>query len=327
MKLLDCYMSAVAHYLPEARRDEIIRELRSNILDQLEHLAGPDQEPTEVQVAQVLNHMGHPQKVANQFLPPKRLVSEDLFPLYQQVLGYTLLIIFLVELIKISAVFVSGTYVSMTKIMLGYVAEVLAGFVNHGLLAFAIVTGLFYVFSNPPGGKPLLQPYRCWRAECLPPVIFNWQRIRPCNLAGDIGLNVFVLLIIFHQLWMPAEQLQQVVAQFSGQAEFWLYLVGAVVIASLMLDHWNIRYGYWTRSKLVLNLLLNSGSAILFIVLSRLPELFLPGENLDERTLGLVGVIDVSFRVGFLIMGLYLIYEVGRDIYRVKLLNKAGVSR
>lgn len=126
---------------------------------------------------------------------------------------------------------------------------------------------------------------------------------------------------------MPAEQLQQVVAHFSGQAEFWLYLVGAVVIASLMLDHWNIRYGYWTRSKLVLNLLLNSGSAILFIVLSRLPELFLPGENLDERTLGLVGVIDVSFRVGFLIMGLYLIYEVGRDIYRVKLLNKAGVSR
>src|SRR5690606_38564616 len=206
MKLLDRYMSAVAHYLPESRRDEITRELRSNILDQLENqiesLAESDQGPNEAQVAQVLNSMGHPQKVANQFLPPRQLVSEELFPFYKQVLGYALLIVFLVGVIKLSVAFISSSYIPLAGMVLGYTFGLFADFVSQGLLAFAVVTGIFYVLSNPPGGKPIVQPYRCWRAEQLPPIIHEWQRIGTCNLAGEIGLIILVLLVLFHQLWM-----------------------------------------------------------------------------------------------------------------------------
>lgn len=326
MKLLDRYMSAVAHYLPESRRDEITRELRSNILDQLEHLAESGQEPGEAQVAQVLNAMGHPQKVANQFLPPKRLVSEELFPLYKQILGYALLIVFLVELIKLSVAFISASYIPMIGIAPGYIFGLVAGFVSQGLLAFAIVTGIFYVLSNPPGGKPLIRPYRCWRAEQLPPVVYEWQRISVCNLASEIALNVFVLLILFHQIWMPEEQLKEIVVRFAQGVRPWLYLLGIMTIASLIVNHWNLRYGYWTKAKLVINICLNSGSAVLFIVLSRTPELFLPGENLNPEMLGLVGVINAAFKIGFLITALYLLYEAVRDIYRVVLLSKVEAA-
>lgn len=323
MKLLDRYMSAVAHYLPENRRDEITRELRSNILDQLEHLAEPDQEPSEAQVAEVLNSLGHPQKVAYQFLPRQQLVSEALFPFYKQVLGYALLLVFLVELIKLSVAFISNSYVPMASILLGYTFGLFTGFINHGLLAFAIVTGIFYVLSNPPGGKSVLQPYRCWRAEQLPPIVHDWQRIGTCDLAGEIGLNILVVLMLFHQIWMPEEQLQNIDVTIAADIVPWLYLLGALTIASLFLNVWNIRYGYWTGSKLIVNLFLNGVSAIVFIILSREAELFLPGEKLKQDMLGLVDVLNTSFKIGFLIAALYLLYEVGRDIYRVTLLGGA----
>jgi len=34
-------------------------------------------------------------------------------------------------------------------------------------------------------------------------------------------------------------------------------------------------------------------------------------------------VLNTSFKIGFLIAALYLLYEVGRDIYRVTLLGGA----
>lgn len=330
MKLLDRYMSAVAHYLPEKRRDEIARELRSNILDQLEQLAEPNHSPSEAQVAQVLNGMGHPQKVANQFLPPKRLVSEELFPLYTQVLGYALLIVFLVELIKLSVALVSNTYMPTAGVMSGYMLRMMfglaAGFITQGLLVFAIVTGVFYVLSNPPGGKPLLKPYRCWRAEQLPPVVYDWQRIRACHQASEIALNIFVLLIIYHQIWIPETELQKMVMQLTDTVSPWLNLLGVVMLVTLFFNHWNIRFDFWTKPKLIFNILLNSVSAVIFIVLSRLPQIFLPGEKLATDMVGLVDVVNAGFKIGFLIMGLYLLYEIGRDMYRVVLLNRADLG-
>lgn len=324
MKLLDRYMSAVAHHLPENRRDEITRELRSNILDQLESLAEANQEPSEAQVAQILNSMGHPQKVANQFLPPQQLVSEELFPFYKQILGYALLIVFLVGLIKLSVGFISNSYVPLAEMAVGYTFGLFTHFVSQGLLAFAIVTGIFYVLSNPPGGTPMLQPYRCWRAEQLPPIVHQWQRLGTCNLASEIGLNILVLLVLFHQLWMPQEQLQNIDVKISDGAEPWLYLLGVLTLASLTLNLWNIRYGYWTGSKLIINILLNVLSVVVFFILSGKPELFLAGEKLNPDRLGLVEAINVSFKIGFVIAALWLLYEIGRDVYRVALLNKAA---
>src|SRR6187551_1297897 len=101
MKLLDRYMSAVAFHLPESRRDEITRELRANILDKLESLAGQQgREATEEEVAVVLKELGHPQQVANSFLPPQQLVTAELFPFYKQVLSYGLIFMFVLELIR-----------------------------------------------------------------------------------------------------------------------------------------------------------------------------------------------------------------------------------
>lgn len=329
MKLLDRYMSAVAHCLPENRREEITRELRANILDRLEHLAEQSgNEPSEAQVANVLTEMGHPQKVALQFLPPQRLVSEELFPLYKQALGYALIIIFLVEVIKFSVMFLSGAHIpplnATSGFIIGLVFKLLFGILNQGLLGFAILTGVFYVLSNPPGGAPLFKLHACWRPEQLPPVVHDWQRIKACEQASEISMSVFMLLVLFYQLWMPLETLQAIVVVFSADLSPWLNVLSAVVIASLIFSLWNLRYGFWTVPKLGFNALLNTACAFIFLWMSRMPEIFVFAShaNPDDLT-GLVSGLNESFKIGFLITGLWFLYEIYRDVHRAWLLKKS----
>ena len=114
MVLVDRYMSAVAHYLPESRRQEIVRELRANILDRLEHLADEQgSKPSDADVSAILKDLGHPKLVATRFLPQRRLVSEDLFPLDKQALGYAAILVCMVQVIKLSVVFLGAQPVNM----------------------------------------------------------------------------------------------------------------------------------------------------------------------------------------------------------------------
>ena len=170
MELIDRYMGAVAQALPQSRREEITRELRANVLDSLESLREQlGREPTAAEVSGVLVALGHPQQVAASFLPPQQLVTTALFPLYKQALHYGLILVFMLGLIQFGIGFLSSGQINIV----GF----LHGLVMKGLITFAVITGVFYVFSNPPGGKPLFKPYQCWSPEKLPPVSRPWQRI------------------------------------------------------------------------------------------------------------------------------------------------------
>lgn len=76
MELVDRYIAAVQRELPEDKRQEIGRELKANICDQLDALA-EHAELTESQIADVLQQMGHPAQVAQQFVPPTPIVASE----------------------------------------------------------------------------------------------------------------------------------------------------------------------------------------------------------------------------------------------------------
>ena len=205
---------------------------------------------------------------------------------------------------------------------MGYSWGVLFGFFNNILLAFAVVTGMFYLLSNPPGGKPYFKPYSCWNPDQLPPIIYEWQRISTCEQATEIFSSVFFLLVLYHQFWIPAEDLQNVFIKFADAVVSWVPLLTAVVLISLILNAWNLRYAFWTLPKLMLNIILNLLTAIIFLSM-RDDVIWLAGAGADPDDVGrLLGILNMSFNIGFLLAGLWFLYEAGRDIYRVWLLRK-----
>lgn len=97
MNLLERYLQAVARLLPKERRADIIEELRTNLLAQME-----DREEalgralTRDEQVEILKRHGNPTVVGGRYREPNlgfsfgiRIVGSELFPIYRNVLGLT----------------------------------------------------------------------------------------------------------------------------------------------------------------------------------------------------------------------------------------------
>jgi hypothetical protein len=316
MTLIERYINAVAQYLPTARRGEITRELHANILDRLEHLSeqqGRDLNTTEI--AEVIKDIGHPREVARRFLPRQLLVSEELFPLFKEALYYSLVVAWVFYLVQKGIVFLSAGYFS--------VSELLFGFSDTALFIFALITGIFYVLSNPPGNKPLFTLYESWKPEDLSALDSRWQSVSFGEQAGELALNVFLLLILHYPLWAAADVLANLRIAFAASTVTWIPTMTVLIIASILLNLWNFRFRFWSRPKLIINGVINLSSAFVLFILSNKPEIYTVISG-AELSVGGIGDFNQISKIGAFFAGLWLLYEAARDFYRARLLAPAS---
>lgn len=84
MTLTDRYLNAVAAQLPRDLRDDVVAELRDDLLSRMEAREAELGRPlTEADEEAVLREMGHPLAVAARYRPgPQHLVGPDLWPMW-----------------------------------------------------------------------------------------------------------------------------------------------------------------------------------------------------------------------------------------------------
>ena len=98
MNLLNRYLQAVGRALPNTRRDDIIEELRANLLSQMDDREQELGRPlTEDEQVEILKRHGNPTEVAGRYREDNlglafgiRLIGPDLFRYYRTVLGIVL---------------------------------------------------------------------------------------------------------------------------------------------------------------------------------------------------------------------------------------------
>ncbi len=87
MELVERYLYAVGKKLPMKKRKDIVNELRSLIMDNLDDRAKGDN-PTEDEITQVLMEMGAPAEVAKRYRTgPQWLIGPELFDVYKMVVS------------------------------------------------------------------------------------------------------------------------------------------------------------------------------------------------------------------------------------------------
>ncbi len=87
MELLNRYLQAVRFWLPRAHQDDIIEELRDDLRSQIEDKESSlGRAITEDELAALLQHAGHPMRVAARYQKQQTLIGPELFPLYKFVL-------------------------------------------------------------------------------------------------------------------------------------------------------------------------------------------------------------------------------------------------
>lgn len=314
MKLIDRYMHAVAQALPESRREEITRELKANILDKLEALAEEKgREPSDEEISVVLKELGHPQKVAGSFLTGQQLVSTELFPFYKQTLHYGLILVLILALIQLGTHLLNTGHLS--------VANFFYEMIHKSLIMFASVTGVFYLLSNPVGGKDYFDPYQCWSPEKLPLATRPWQRISSCEQSFEFATDVFFLLMLNHTLWMSATQLQELTITFAEPVTVWIPIMSAILIGSLLLGIWKLIYRYWTVTLLILDAIITFVSALILLIVSRINPVVIDISKTQEHA-ERMQITNKVIEMGLFGVGLFLVFMAGLSVYRAWKLSR-----
>ncbi len=314
MKLIDRYMHAVAQALPESRREEITRELKANILDKLEALAEEKgREPSDEEISAVLKDLGHPQKVAGSFLTGQQLVSTELFPFYKQTLHYGLILVLILALIQLGTHLLNTGHLS--------VANFFYEMIHKSLIMFASVTGVFYLLSNPVGGKDYFDPYQCWSPEKLPLATRPWQRISTVEQSFEFATDVFFLLMLNHTLWMSATQLQELTITFAEPVTVWIPIMSAILIGSLLLGIWKLIYRYWTVTLLILDAIITFVSAMILLIVSRINPIVIDISKTQGHT-DTMQITNKVIEIGLFWVGLFLVFMAGLSVYRAWKLSR-----
>uniref|UniRef100_A0A486XLV7 Uncharacterized protein n=1 Tax=Rheinheimera sp. BAL341 TaxID=1708203 RepID=A0A486XLV7_9GAMM len=311
MDLVKRYIAAVQRELPQAKRDEIGRELSANIMDQLDALTEQQGEISEADVATLLKNMGHPRAVAQQFVPPQPLISPGYMPLYKNTLFMVLGILFLLQVVDATAAWLGS---DMSFVL--YMKRLLSGYVEDVLLGFTSITLAFWLMSrNKPAAHS--QCEQNWQPERLPKVGPSWQHIQLQDIFSDLATYLFLLIVIWYPLWLSAEQMANSRFLFSDSAHQLLKWASPLALLGIANSLWQLRTRFWSRSMLLANVGLNAGFVVAILLLANTSPLLDLEPAAWQKVLDL-HQIERAVMYSLVITAMFPLWEVVRDILRLK---------
>ena len=310
MDMVERYIAAVQRELPEKKRDDISRELKANILDQIDALESQQGSVSDAEVAGLLKAMGHPRKVALQFCPPTPLVTAELMPLYLHTLYMVLGVLFVISTVEITGRWLGGAEMSLLLFMKGIASDFLAS----GYFAFTTITIGFAVMSRSRKKETAEVAGTCkWSPEKLPAAGKSWQHISLQNIFSDLATLLFLVMLIWYPLWQPDSGTQSIFTEQALTILRWFTTVIAIATAHSL---WQLRTRLWTRNMLMLNIAVSAAFLLVSAGLLMLsPVLQINVEVLREE-LG-IAIIERSTQTVLVAAALIATYEIVRDVRRL----------
>lgn len=317
MELVQRYVSAVQRYLPEEQQAAIGRELSADIADKIAHQSEEaGRRLTDSEIAALLQQWGHPRRVASQYVPPLPLVSSELMPLYWQVLKLVLALLFVWQVLGASMALLQAEQLRPVQ----FILQLTVGFFDEAATAFMVITLIFYAqqFGGPLQGW--VQQAK-WQATDLPPVERPWQQIGLGDSITELATTGFLLLLFWYPLWMPAETLAGLRVVLSDVVQQQRPVITVLLLLSVAFSIWCWLKPYWQQAKLWVNLALNLAFICLLVWLASLDAIVAGTAQPLPELLELSDINRVLKHSAWLV-GLYLLYETGRDLYRLWQLKK-----
>ncbi len=192
--LIDRYVYDVIRRLPEQNRTDVERELKANISDML------PESPTASDVERVLNSLGDPGKLAEQYrVKPRYLISPSLFDDYLTILK--LVISLLAVIFSVLSVFgtlvdapAGGTFgQGLTSAFTGILSALFSAITN-GFLWVTLSFGLAEYFQTAKGSH-------AWSIKDLPnlPSKNHIKISRAETVIGMVFSAVFLVIMVRYQ--------------------------------------------------------------------------------------------------------------------------------
>lgn len=149
MTLIDRYLAAVAAQLPAAGRDDVVAELRDDIVSRIEARQeglGRDLTPDEIET--ILREIGHPLAVAARFgSGPQQLIGPELFPWWMFGVKVGLIVLVAITLFSVLIKTISGQDLSQA------IGQGFASLFSGAMTLIGVATAAGYIVERQ-GEKP-----------------------------------------------------------------------------------------------------------------------------------------------------------------------------
>lgn len=242
MDLIERYLNEVGRRLPKSLRDDVRRELSSTLEDELEE-RGSGNGPSEQDVVDLLQELGHPESVAASYHPAGHyLVGPALYPSFLLVLRISLAALAALLTAAFALTLLAGPDpTGELGIRLG---GLLSEIWDVGLTSFAVIVLVFAGLQRVGGlGEERMRP--AWDPRQLPAV-------GDADLAGRgetiFGLVVTALFLVIlntfrDRIGLPVDPGSPVLLNDVFLDNLWR--IDAVLLAGMGLSAWLLWSGRW----------------------------------------------------------------------------------
>jgi len=284
MELIERYIHAVTQQLPEAMKDDVAKELRGNIEDML-----PEQY-TEEEVKAVLEELGNPWKIAEEYQPkPRYLIGPALYSKYFTVLRLVVgIVITVLAVVTILGwVFTPPTEWTGPDYYVDMFVELIVALINGGLQAALWVTLVFVAIERGWFGMnsgSSTEKESSWSIRELPQLPVQSKRIpRSSSITSIVASLLFTAVIVVRPELLGIHT-RGADGQYSHyplldveRVQFYLPLIIIITIAYVILFVWKYIVPYWTYRLWSAHIILSLLSMVLLLVMVNDPSLLREG--------------------------------------------------
>jgi hypothetical protein len=315
MDLLERYLQAVGQYLPQETREDVLAELRVNLLAEMDARADEMERPlTESEAAAILKAHGRPMLVAARYLPQHSLIGPAVFPFYLLTLRKGVPLVVLIYFMARVATFVfspsAGAFVASIATSFAQLVPVLLLFWGAVTMTFAILE-----FAHTQTGQ--CASWNAWDPAKLPPLAHPKKEKSLASRIADLVLHclwiLYVLAVPQHPYLILGPGALFLTKLSAGFAPMWrlIYVTFIIVLlAQLGIKLMALALGNH-RSEQPLELFTNLLGLVPAGLLAFNKVYFVPtGSAANLHALAQINYwTNVGFRIGLVIVVLNLLVE------------------
>ena len=310
MELIERYLQAVRFALPQAQRDDIIKELRDSILSQVEEKEiGVGHPLTEDDQVAILKKLGSPVHLASRYRKQQDLIGATVFPIYWKVLKASLGLAFLVLAAASIATAAAGkSFMESLGVLFRYPSV--------ALTTFAWITLTFSALEFF-GAKYRVED--TWDPRKLPPLVKDTPRKSQFELITQLFVQT-----IFSVWWLVGLHYQYLIlgpsVTFLRFGPVWLTLYPlfvVLVVVDLLITASMLVWPLWTKGRALLQLVLSALRLVAFYFLINASDLFVAPETSSPQLQGLMKTINYWVHIGLLITALVIVIKTVVEVFKL----------
>lgn len=307
MELLNRYIAAVQRELPSTMQEEVGRDIRHHLLDELEARTQGKDSPE--MLVDLLQQWGPPSALAQRYAPKKPLIAEAFTQQYKMTLTAILVVLLIAQIVVTT---LGWLETSMNP--LRWLITLALSYMEPACIAFTVVTLSFMAASSDALISNTSERNAAWSPNDLPPVTL--LKISGDEIITNLVTYTFLLVVIVFPYIGHGVEGQHAGVTLTASARHILTWSSALFMAGFLFTLLQLYVGYWTAKLQATNIALNVGFIVVLVTLLLSGDVFEltsadPAAN-DWHTM----LIDGVHR-GLWFVLLFPAYELVRDARRL----------